>query len=429
MSAALTWGVVLASLAGMLIRPGGVREWVPVLAGAALLVLGGALPPRAALAAVAQGGDVYLFLTGMMLLAELAADQGVFAWAAGGVARAANGSAPRLFGLIYLMAVVVTVFLSNDATAVVFTPAVAAMAAAVRAENRLPYLLICAFVANAASFVLPVSNPANLVVFGAALPDLRHWLGLFGPAALAAIAVTFLALWLTQRRSLRQPLAVPAPLTLSRGGRLTLAGLGAVVALLLAASALGWRLGPPCCGASLILAALVGVAARQPVWRLARGVSWSVLALVAGLFMLVGALDRLGLPHQVSHWLCRLPDGGFWLAGLGLAGLSNLVNNLPAGLLAGQALGHAGPRAAGAALIGVDLGPNLSITGSLATLLWLTALRKHGLSISGWRFLRLGLVVMPPALLAALAAFWLAGMLTGNALAPGCPGWLNDVVP
>ncbi|MDR3504705.1 MAG: ArsB/NhaD family transporter [Acidocella sp.] len=410
MSAPAVWAVVLASLACVLIRPWGMREWIPAVVGAVLLVLGGALSPSAALGAVGQGGDVYLFLIGMMLLAELAADQGVFTWAAGLVARAANGSALRLFGLIYAMAVVVTVFLSNDATAVVFTPAVAAMAEAVKAGNRLPYLLICAFVANAASFVLPISNPANLVVFADAMPDLSHWLAAFGLASVAAIGATFLLLWFTQRRGLRQRLAVPAVVApLSPGGRLTLAGLGGMTALLLTASGLGWRLGLPTLCAGLGAAALVAVFTRQPVWRLAGEVSWGVLPLVAGLFVMVGALDGLGLAGQLGQWVRDAPYGGFWAVGLGLAGLSNLVNNLPAGLLAGHALGQAGQSVTAAALIGVDLGPNLSITGSLATLLWLTALRKNGLSVSAWRFLRLGAVVMPPALLAALAALRVVG--------------------
>ncbi|MNE63815.1 Arsenical pump membrane protein [compost metagenome] len=85
---------------------------------------------------------------------------------------------------------------------------------------------------------------------------------------------------------------------------------------------------------------------------------------------------------------------------------SNLMNNLPSGLIAGS-MGHIVelPRQITAALlIGVDLGPNLSITGSLATLLWLVAIRREGEHVSAWRFLRLGLLVMPPALAAALWA-------------------------
>ncbi len=102
----------------------------------------------------------------------------------------------------------------------------------------------------------------------------------------------------------------------------------------------------------------------------------------------------------------RSDAGAAWGVGVLLALACNLMNNLPAGLIAGTAV-HAAqvsPRATGAILIGVDLGANLSVTGSLATLLWLSALRRGGQSVGGWTFLKLGLVVMPPALLLALAA-------------------------
>ena len=117
----LTWAIVGLSVGGVILRPWGVREVIPAVAGAVALVVLGLLPVGAALRGVGQGTDVYLFLTGMMILAELAADQGLFAWAAGWVAVLARGSAGRLFGMIYGMAVVVTVFLSNDATAVVLS--------------------------------------------------------------------------------------------------------------------------------------------------------------------------------------------------------------------------------------------------------------------------------------------------------------------
>jgi arsenical pump membrane protein len=124
-----------------------------------------------------------------------------------------------------------------------------------------------------------------------------------------------------------------------------------------------------------------------------------VLLLVAGLFIMLGALDRLGLTAAVSRGIA-----GFGLIQLGaaLAVLSNLVNNLPAGLLAQHVLNAAAPDAKAAALIGIDLGPNLSITGSLATILWLNALHRQGESITAWRFLRLGAVMMPPVLALAL---------------------------
>src|ERR1700685_1547436 len=114
----------------------------------------------------------------MMLLSELARREGVFDWLASYAVAAARGSRTRLFGLVYLVGIAVTVFLSNDATAVVLTPAVYAAVQKARTK-ALPYLFICAFIANAASFVLPIANPANLVVYGRSLPPLLPWLGTF----------------------------------------------------------------------------------------------------------------------------------------------------------------------------------------------------------------------------------------------------------
>src|SRR6267154_4130412 len=170
-SAGATWGIAALATCGVIVRPWRLPEAVWAVLGAAALVALGLLPWSAALAGVAKGTDVYLFLVGMMLLAELARKEGLFDWLAAFAARQARGSPRRLFGLVYAVGTVVTVFLSNDATAVVLTPAVFAAAKAAKAEP-LPYLFVCAFVANAASFVLPISNPANLVLFAGHMPPL-----------------------------------------------------------------------------------------------------------------------------------------------------------------------------------------------------------------------------------------------------------------
>ncbi|MBI4725164.1 MAG: anion permease, partial [Rhodomicrobium sp.] len=146
-----TWGIAAAVAGGVVIRPFGWPEALWAVLGATALVVLALLPWPSALSAIYKGTDVYLFLTGMMLLAELARQKGLFDWLAARAAKAANGSSVRLFSLIYAVGIVVTAFLSNDATAVVLTPAVYAAAKAARAKP-LPYLFICAFIANAASF-------------------------------------------------------------------------------------------------------------------------------------------------------------------------------------------------------------------------------------------------------------------------------------
>jgi arsenical pump membrane protein len=145
-----------------------------------------------------------------------------------------------------------------------------------------------------------------------------------------------------------------------------------------------------------------------------KDISWSVLPLVAGLFVLVDAIETTGALQPLMEYLpaaaAARPDATAFGAGSVVALLCNLVNNLPLGLIAGTIAtdAHLSPHVTGALLVGVDLGPNLSVTGSLATILWLVALRREGQAVSAWAFLKLGCVVMPLALIASLASFvWL----------------------
>jgi arsenical pump membrane protein len=274
----------------------------------------------------------------------------------------------------------------------------------------LPYLFACAFIANAASFVLPISNPANLVVFGEHMPSLPAWLAALALPSIAAVGVTWAALALVFRAELAAPVATDSHVPrLSGSGRLAALGIVGVVLAMLAASAFGASLGAPTLVAALLAIGLVQRAKREAPWALLRHVSWSVLPLVAGLFVLVAALGQTGLIAALTEAL-RLhahaaPRATAWGVGAIVAFGSNLMNNLPAGLIAGTAAtSGALPDAVRSAIaIGIDLGPNLSVTGSLATILWLNALRREGEHVSAGQFLRVGMVAMPLALVAALA--------------------------
>ena len=382
--------------------------------GAVLLLVLQLLTPAQGLAGVAKGLDVYLFLTGMMLLAEVAREEKLFDWLAAHATRLARGSASRLFLLVYLVGVVVTAFLSNDATAVVLTPAVAAAVKAAKVKNPLPYLFICAFIANAASFVLPISNPANLVIYGAHMPALLEWLPRYALPAAVAIAATFAVLRYTQRAELReaiaQDIAIPA---LARGGQVALGGIGLTAAALLAASAFDQPLGLPTAITGVLTTAVVLLIVRKSPVAVVRSVSWAVLPLVAGLFVLVEALNKTGVTNWLSALLTRgagqSAAGTGWASGVGTAVLCNVMNNLPAGLIAGNVMQTAQvpETVKSAVLIGIDLGPNLSVTGSLATILWLVALRRENITVSAWQFLKLGAVVMTVPLLLSIGSLFL----------------------
>ncbi len=413
-SAWITWGIAGTATAGVILRPFSWPEFIWAVAGAALLVVLGLLPWHDAWAGVAKGADVYLFLTGMMLLAGLAREQGLFDWVAAVAARRARGSAARLFTLVFVVGTIVTVFLSNDATAVVLTPAVVAIAKAAEAREPLPYLFICAFIANAASFVLPISNPANLVIYGNHMPPLLQWLPSYALPSAASIVATYLVLRWTQRRRLRQPVSARIDVPeLSASGRMAALGIGGTAVVLLASSGFGFQLGLPTFLAGIATAILVLLRTGGSPVPVLRHISWGVLPLVAGLFVLVEALEKTGVTNDLAGLLQRLVQHSAslatWATGIVLAVGCNLVNNLPAGLVWGRVIEAAAvpDQVRQAVLVGIDLGPNLSVTGSLATILWLTALRREGQSVSAWQFLKLGALVMPPALAFALAAILL----------------------
>jgi arsenical pump membrane protein len=334
-----TWMITALAILGVIARPWKLPEalWA-VVAAVALSICGLISWPDAGKAALG-GTDVYFFLIGMMLLAELARHEGLFDWLAAFAVRHSKGSASRLFTLVYLVGTMVTIFLSNDATAVVLTPAVYAATKQAKAKP-LPYLFICAFIANAASFVLPISNPANLVVYGTHMPPLAAWLTEFGLASILSILVTFVILRLMQRTDLAGEISrdIEVP-ELSRGGRVAAAGIILTALVLLVASSLNWQLGLPTLMSGLATAAVILILNRLSPWAIAKDVSWSVLPLVAGLFVLVEAVEKTGLLKPLMAFLpasaASAPNATGLVLGTLVALLCNAVNNLPLGLIAG----------------------------------------------------------------------------------------------
>ena len=282
------WIISFLAIAGVIIRPFKVTEAIYAVTGAILLLLLRQINYHEAIVGMAKGIDVYLFLIGMMLLAETARAEKLFDWLAAHATLMAKGSPSRLFLLIYLVGIAVTTLLSNDAAAVVLTPAVAAAVSAAKVEKPLPYLLICAFIANAASFVLPISNPANLVIYGSHMPSLYQWLSTYLIPSICAITVTYLVLYLTQRSDfsvqIRTDIQLPA---LSSGGRTALIGIGMTAVVLLVASGLNMDLGLPTAITGILTTIIVMITVKKNPLAVIKGVSWAVLPLVAGLFIIV----------------------------------------------------------------------------------------------------------------------------------------------
>jgi arsenical pump membrane protein len=402
---ALDWAIAAAAIAGVVLRPRRIAEAWWAGAGAVALVITGAIAPAAALAAVERGRDVYLFLAGMMALAAYAGGAGVFDWIASFAVRIAGRSRVRLFALVYVAGAATTALFSNDATIVVLTPAVIDALRRYDA-SPVPYVVACALVANAASFLLPISNPSNLLVFAGRMPSLAQWLRPFALPSLAAMVVTFALAWWCFRRELAgraAPVAVPPA---ARPEPVAVALLLASGAVVVTTSALGGPLGPAtfaCAVVAWIVAAVRGGGAAV-AWH----ISWSIIALTAALFVIVTAVDNGGgfaASRAALEWCAQLPGAWSTVAtGFAVGIASNVANNLPVGLNLGATLPamHATSLTAQAALIGVNLGPNATANGSLATLLWLTILRRANIDVSPLAFARTGLLATIPALAVAL---------------------------
>jgi len=212
---------------------------------------------------------------------------------------------------------------------------------------------------------------------------LGHWLLWFGVPSIFSIVATFAVLRWIFRKELRGTIQFQVEdHSMNHHGKLVLRGLVATAVVLLVASGLDWNLGLPTCLTALFVTLIVSVRARNNPLPLFREISWSTLALVAGLFLMVDAVESIGAMAYTKAWLSWVetlaPSVGALLTAFVVGIANNLVNNLPLGLIAGGTLqaAHAKGLLASAVLLGVDLGPNLSITGSLATILWLIALRR-----------------------------------------------------
>lgn len=421
---AVAAAIFIGSLLLLLIRPRRVPDWAAALAGGLAMVLFGLLSPAAALTQLRDAWNVFLFFLGLTVSSAVAERAGLFRAAAELAARTAHGSQRRLLVGLYVAGTVITAVLSNDATALLLTPVAFAVATRLGLDAR-PYAFACALVANAASFLLPVSNPANLLVLGAAPLPLGTFVVHLLLPSVVALAVTLAGLLLVFRRGLAEPYAEPTgrARVLDRRAAANLAGVAGLMAAYVVGSALGWPLGVVAVGGAVALMILDAWTAGWEPAKLASEVAWGLFPLFAGLLLLVGGAERARLFAPLVGALDAAQGrGGATVPAvvLGTAVAANALNNLPAALVAASALAGlpaGGPRAelVAGVLVGVDLGPNLTPVGALSTLLWLLLLRRRGVDISVVTYLRVGLLVTVPALLAAAGSLWLIATLRGQA--------------
>ncbi|WP_373466351.1 SLC13 family permease [Streptomyces phaeochromogenes] len=408
LATALSAALLVAVLACAVIRPFGLPEATVAVPAAGVVIAAGAITLDHARTEAELLGPVVGFLAAVLVLAKLCDDEGLFQACGAWLARTSKGRPQRLLAANFLLASVITAVLSLDATVVLLTPVVFATVARLGARPK-PHVYATAHLSNTASLLLPVSNLTNLLAFTASGLSFTRFAVLMGPAWAVAIAAEYLVF----RRFFADDLKGDAPVpTTVDPVELPVFALVTVACTLVGfavASALGIEPAWAALAGALVLAGRALVRGRTTPLAVLRATSPAFLAFVLALGIVVRAVVDNGLADVLGH---LVPDSSSLLALLGIAALAavlaNLINNLPAVLVLLPLAAVAGPGPVLAVLLGVNIGPNLTYAGSLATLLWRRIVHQHEHDVELGEFTRLGLITVPATLIPAVVALWLS---------------------
>ncbi|MFF8941968.1 arsenic transporter [Streptomyces sp. NPDC014864] len=398
--------LLVAVLAWAVVRPFGLPEAVMAVPAAGVAIATGAISLDHAREEAERLGPVVGFLAAVLVLAHFCDVEGLFQACGAWMARRAGGSPVRLLTAVFALASAITAVLSLDATIVLLTPVVFATAARTGVRPK-PHVYACTHLSNTASLLLPVSNLTNLLAFAASGLSFTRFAALMALPWLVAIGAEYVVF----RRFFVRDLSAAAPPGRASGRpELPLFALVTVACTLagfVVTSAFGVEPAWAALAGALVLAVRALLRRKATPSTVVRAAAPSFLAFVLALGVVVRAVVDNGLADALGH---VLPDGTGLPALLGVAVLAavlaNLINNLPAVLVLLPLTVPTGPGAVLAVLLGVNIGPNLTYAGSLATLLWRRIVHQHEHGVDLREFTRLGLLAVPAALVPAVVALW-----------------------
>ena len=416
----VTLAVFAAMLALMVVRPRRWNEaWWTMLAAAVMLALG-LVTPREAIGTILAGKNTLLFLLSLLALSLLVGKSGFFDWAAIRCALVAKGDGHSLYRNAFVAGAIVTAILSLDTTAVMLTPVMLALVKRLKVQAA-PYVLLCAFVANVGSLLLPISNLTNLLFADAFHQTFAAFAARMIVPQLVALATTYAILRWHFRRDLPRGFdgeSLPEPASVVPNRPYFLVCVTVLVAVLICyflAPLMGLEPYVFAFAASAVLA-VAGMANGRVNIRFLRELSWDLFPFVIGLFIAVQGLEKLGIIGVTSRWLAEMRPGSpekLLITAGATAFASNIVNNLPAALIARSVLlrSHAHMGTVLASLIGANVGPMITPFGSLATMLVLGFARRVGEEVGTGQLVMLGLWTVPVILVLTTLALALTFVL------------------
>jgi arsenical pump membrane protein len=424
----LALALFLATLVLVIWQPRGFGIGWSALIGAGVALATGIVQPGDVPVVWRLVWDATFTFVALIIISLLLDEAGFFHWAALHVAQWGRGWGRRLFPLVILLGAAIAAVFANDGAALLLTPIVLAILLRldVPPSGALAFIVACGFVADSTSLPLVISNLVNIVSANAFGIGFGRYAAVMVPVNLVSLAATLAVLWACFRRDVpaTYPLdALERPRDAIRDPRVFRAAFP-LLAVLLVAYVVTAPLGVPVSAVTVAGAGVLLALARQggviPLGRVIAGAPWQIVLFSLGMYLVVYGLRNAGLTQALAHGLVWLSEQGPWVATLGTgfaaALLSSVMNNMPSVLVGALAIQQAPDLSPltrelmiYANVIGCDLGPKFTPIGSLATLLWLHVLKAKGQTITWGQYMRIGLVITPPVLLAALLALaaWL----------------------
>lgn len=425
--------IFVATLVLVIWQPRGLGIGWSALAGAVVTLLLGVVQWADIGVVWAIIWDATFTFVALIVISLLLDEAGFFGWAALHVARLGNGKGHLLFPLIVLLGALIAAFFANDGAALLLTPIVIAILLRLQfpPAAALAFIIATGFIADTASLPLIISNLVNIVSANYFNIGFGRYAAVMVPVNLVSIIATLLVLWLAFWRHIPKTystLALESPHSAIKDPLVFRAAFP-VLAILLIAYFATESLAVPIAvvtGSAAILLMIIagrwwqgGRGAVVPVLSVLRQAPWQIVLFSLGMYLIVYGLGNAGLTDYGATVLLWLSQQGNVVATIGTGFLSAMVasimNNLPSTLVGALAIEQAQlPTVTQelmvyANIIGNDLGPKFTPIGSLATLLWLHVLAGKGHKISWGQYMKIGLLITPPVLLATLAALtvWL----------------------
>ena len=414
--------ISIATLVLIMVRPKPLNEGTAAAIVGFLMLVSGRVSVRELPALLQDVGPILLFFLGLMLICLAAEKAGFFQWSAYQSVKLARGNGRLLFLTIFAFGIGLTAFFSNDATALLLTPIVFALVSQLKLDP-IPYVFTCAFIANTASLILPVSNPVNLLPFTAFNLTLGEYLRHLILPSVVAIAINIVVFYFLFRRRISADFVAANLISPPKDALFKYASivLGIIAVAYVLTSFYGLPLYWAALGGALLLVGGGLAFRRLHFHEIQSGISWPILLFIFSLSVVIQGLENSGIIAALGNISVHsFPQGSpeaITTVSLANALGSNFINNWSMMMVSVSSLGATGSAPDHsliyAAILGADLGPNLTIVGSLSSILWLAILRQRGLEISPRHYFKVGLVLTPLLLAASIGTLYAMSRISG----------------